>query len=276
MNCLFKMRRQWSQQKIFKRHVLRSAQFIFICSFFVASTIFADDFNSTSFDYAKPAQLNGTLYAIGSSNVLFTFRRTATQSNSAVYVRRQFLTPGGSVAAEEDVAYNSGRLQWYEMREFQAGISGAIEIFPDPKNPAQKKLFISYGHGLTPPAKGNIENVPPNTVIDDNLYAFMLQHWDDLMAGRSVKFQFVSLEHEKTYGFRLVRAGESIERGEPVEKIKMEATGFFVSKFVAPLVFVVEKNSPHHIFSYTGLTTPRIKKGNQWKYFDAETVFHWQ
>lgn len=246
------------------------------CCLFLASAIFADDFNSESFDPAKPALLTGTLYAIGSSNVLFTFRRTTTQSNSTVNVQRQFLSPDGSVAAEEDVVYDSGRLASCQMREFQANVSGAIQIFPDPKNPARQKLFISFGHGLTPPTKGSIENLQPDTVIDDDLYPFMLRHWDELMAGRAVKFQFISLEHEKTYGFRLERVGESVQDGRVVEKIKMEATGFFVAKVVDPIFFTVEKDDPHRVLSYAGRTTPRIKKGNTWKYLDAETVFNWQ
>jgi hypothetical protein len=111
-------------------------------------------------------------------------------------------------------------------------------------------------------------------VIDDTLYPFMMAHWDDLMRGNAVKFRFVSLEWERTFEFRLVKAGESVRNGQPVVQIRMEPTGMFVAKLVNPLLFTVEKNDPHRILSYIGRTTPRIKKGNSWKYLDAETVFN--
>jgi len=102
----------------------------------------------------------------------------------------------------------------------------------------------------------------------------MMARWDDLMRGDAVKFRFVSLEWERTFEFRLVKAGESVQNGQPVVQIRMEPTGMFVAKLVNPLLFTVSKNSPHRILSYIGRTTPRIKKGNSWKYLDAETVFN--
>jgi hypothetical protein len=111
-------------------------------------------------------------------------------------------------------------------------------------------------------------------VIDDTLYPFMMAHWDDLMRGDAVKFRFVSLEWERTFEFRLVKGSESVQNGQPVVQIRMEPTGMFVAKLVNPLLFIVGKNSPHRILSYIGRTTPRIKKGNSWKYLDAETVFN--
>jgi hypothetical protein len=228
-------------------------------------------------DFASPALLTGTLYAIGSDRkeILFTFRRTATRSGSTVNVQRQFLATNGTVAAEEDVTYDSGRLVSFQMREFQAQVSGAIQILPDPRDPARQKLVISYGRGLTPP-KGSAASLPPDLVIDDTLYPFMMAHWDELMRGDAVKFHFVSLEHERTFEFRLVKSGEFVQDGRTVEQIKMEPVSIIVSHLVDPLVFNLERDGARRILSYTGRTTPRVKKGKAWKYLDAETVFDWQ
>jgi hypothetical protein len=230
-----------------------------------------------SFDYAEPKLFTGTLYEIGSGQktVLYTFRRTATRSNSTVRVEREFLGTNGSVAAVEKVMYESGRLVSFQMQEFQAQVSGAVEIAPDPKNPQRQQLFIGYAKGLTPP-KGDAEKLLPDTVFDDTVYPFMMVYWDDLMRGDAVKFRFISLEHERTFMFRMVKTGESVQSGRTVEQIRMEPTGLIVARLVKPLLFTVEKDSPHHILSYTGRTTPRVKKGKTWKYLDAETVFDWQ
>ena len=230
-----------------------------------------------SFDYAEPKVFTGTLYEIGSDRkkVLYTFRRTATRSDSTVNVEREFLGTNGSLAAVEKVVYESGRLVSFRMQEFQAQVSGAVQIAPDPKNPARQKLIISFGPGLTPP-KGDAQNLQPDTLTDDTVYPFMMLHWDDLLRGDAVKFRFISLEHERTFMFRMVKTGESVQDGRTVEQIRMEPTGWIVARLVNPLIFTVEKDRPHHILSYTGRTTPRVKKGKSWKYLDAETVFDWK
>jgi hypothetical protein len=230
-----------------------------------------------SFDYAEPKLFTGTLYEIGSGQkkVLYTFRRTANCSNSTVHVEREFLGTNGSVAAVEKVVYESGRLVSFQMQEFQAQVSGAVEIAPDPKNPDRQQIFLGFAKGLNPP-KGDAQNLQPDTLTDDSIYPFMMVHWDDLMRGDAVKFRFISLEHERTFMFRFVKTGESVQDGRAVEQIRMEPTGLIVARLVNPLIFIVEKDSPHHILSYTGRTTPRVKKGKSWKYLDAETVFDWQ
>jgi hypothetical protein len=229
------------------------------------------------FDYAKPALFTGTVYEAGSqrTNVLFTFRRTATRSNDTVRVERQFVRPGGFVAATEDVVYESGRLVSLQMKEFQAKVSGAIEVSPDPEDPAEQKIYISYGHGLEP-ARGESQELLPDTEVDDTIYPFMLAHWDGLMQGKPVKFHFVSLEWKKVFGFRLMKAGETVLNGRTVERIKMEPTNLLVAKLVEPLYFTIEKDAPHRVIGYVGRTTPRIKKGKSWKYLDADTVFDWK
>jgi hypothetical protein len=235
----------------------------------------ATDTASAVYDYAEPKLFTGTLYAIGSNRktVLFTFRRTATRSGSTIHVEREFLATNGTVAAVEKVLYESNRLVSFKMQEFQAKVSGSVQIDSNPKDSNPQKMFIGYTRGLNPP-KGHARTLQPNTVIDDTLYPFMMAHWDDLMRGDAVKFRFVSLEWERTFEFRLVKGGESVQNGQPVVQIRMEPTGMFVAKLVNPLLFTVAKNSPHRILSYIGRTTPRIKKGNSWKYLDAETVFN--
>jgi len=230
-----------------------------------------------AFDYAEPKQFTGTLYEIGSNRqkVLYTFRRTATGSNTIVHVEREFLGTNGSVAAAETAVYESGRLVSFHMQEFQAQVSGAVQVAPDPKSPERQQLFIGYAKGLNPP-KGDAQKLQPDTLTDDTIYPFMMVHWSDLMRGDSVKFRFISLEWERTFMFRFVKTGESVQAGRTVEQIRMEPTGLIVSRLVNPLLFIVEKDSPHHILSYIGRTTPRVKKGKTWKYLDAETVFDWK
>jgi hypothetical protein len=131
---------------------------------------------------------------------------------------------------------------------------------------------VGYGKGLLP-EQGELQTLKPDTLIDDNLYPFMLAHWDDLMQDETVKFRFVSIEWRRTFNFQLLKTGEVVVDGKVCELISMKPSGFMLEKMVNPLVFTVEKAAPHMMFSYIGRTTPRVKKGDSWKYLDAETVF---
>ncbi|HEV2437419.1 MAG TPA: hypothetical protein VG077_15615 [Verrucomicrobiae bacterium] len=231
---------------------------------------------TAAYDYAEPKLLTGTLYEIGShrQKVLYTFRRIAVSSGATVHVERQFFRTNGLMAAVDKVVYKSNRLDSYQMQDFQARVSGAVRIAPDPQDPARQQIFISYGPGLVPP-KGYAQNLPPDIVFDDTLYPFMMAHWDELMRGNTVNFRFISFEWGRTFAFHLVKTAESAQHGRTVEQIRMAPDSLFVAALVDPLIFTVEKDSPHRMVSYIGRTTPRIQRGNSWKYLDAETVFHY-
>lgn len=229
------------------------------------------------FDYATPALVTGTVYETGSNHkkVLFTFERSATRTGPTVRVERRFKLPDGSTAAMENIVYQSGQLVSLEMKELQAGLWGGLQVKPDPKKPARLKLTINYGHDGTPEKGGSTEDLPKDTLVDDSIYPFILMHWDELNKDTSVKFHFVSLEWEKTFAFKLAKTGEGTVDQKKVVFIRMEPANLFLSQFMNPVNFSIEKEGLHRVLEYTGRTTPRIKSGKNWKYLDAETVFDW-
>jgi hypothetical protein len=251
-----------------------------LCRWFPAAVLFcwlAQPAAAEIFDFASPTNLTGTIYESGShrQKVLYTFQRTAVRDGDTVHVERKFFCPDGTTAAVEKVTYAAGRLVHFDMQEFQAGVAGSIEITNDLQNPAHSKIAISYAHNLTPPP-GNWQKLPPDTLIDDTIYAFLMEHWDALQRGEPVKFRFVALEWEKTFSFRFIKTGESVVAGRAVVTLKMEPTNLLVASVVDPLFFTLEKAEPHRVLAYVGRTTPRTKKGKSWKYLDAETVFDWK
>ena len=123
------------------------------------------------FDYAKPALLTGTVYAIGSdhTNVLFNFRRSATRTGNTVQVKRLFTSPDGRVAAIENVVYESRRLVSYGMTDPPAGVWGTVQIVPDPDHPGLQKLLINHGHAGVAGENGVERNLPKDLLDDDTV-----------------------------------------------------------------------------------------------------------
>lgn len=230
------------------------------------------------FDFATPPLLTATIYATGSDHkkTLFTFQRTATRSGTTVHVERKYTAPNGTLAATESIVYESGRLASLEMKEYQAGLWGNLQIKPDPKNPTRQKIVIDHGNDKDTKKSPTTDDLAQDTLIDDTIYPFIMANWDGLLKGDKVKFQFVSLEWERTFGFKLSKSGEAVVNGAAVVVIRMEPTNLLVAHVMDPLYFNVEGAAPHRVVGYIGRTTPRIKSGKSWKYLDADTVFDWK
>lgn len=233
---------------------------------------------SEPFDYARLPLLTGTVYAIGSNqtNVLFTFRRTATRTGKTVQVERVFNKPDGQVATVQHVIYESGHMVSYEMKDLQAGRWGTMKVVADPTDPGRQKLIINHGNLTSPRGKGVERDLPPDVLTDDSIYPFILIHWDELMRGTTLKFWMVSFDHDRIFTFTLRKTAPFKATGGSTVWLKMAAGNLLVAGFVDPIYFQVEQAAPHRIVEYIGRTAPMIKKGNSWKYLDAETVFDWK
>ncbi len=238
----------------------------------------ANEFTVNPNHLAEPKFLTGTIYQKDSERkkVLFIFQRTATQTGDTLRVERKFLQPDGTLVAVENIAYQDGQLTDYTMSEPRANIFGDIQTVADPKNPGARRILIDYCHSPAVRKKTDGEPLQPDTLIADNLYPFIIAHWEELMKGASVKFRFVALEQECTYNFQLTKESESSLNHRPVVRLKMIPTNPLVAMMVTPLYFILEKDGERRLLNYVGRTTPRIKKGKVWKYLDAETVFDWK
>jgi hypothetical protein len=96
-----------------------------------------DKEQSGAVDYLEPKVLTGRIFANNSKEVLFTFRRTATVSNSTVRVLREFARPNGTLAARERVVYESGRLVCYQLEEPESGADGSVVVQRSHREPQE-------------------------------------------------------------------------------------------------------------------------------------------
>jgi hypothetical protein len=226
-------------------------------------------------DYLEPKVLTGTIYADDSmSKVLFKFRRSATNVGSTVQVAREYKRPDGTLAATEDVVYESGQLISYELKELQSGNQGSAMVKTDPKNTKGRQLIFQYSVGGK--TSSDSEKLQPDTLINDTVGPFIRQHWDALANGSTVKFRMVALARKETVGFKLIKESETSVKGKPVAIIRMEAASMFIAPFVDPLRFTVEKEGAHRVLNYSGRTTPLIQRKGEWQDLDAFTVFDWE
>jgi hypothetical protein len=81
---------------------------------------------------------------------------------------------------------------------------------------------------------------------------FVVEHWDELARGDSVKFRYIVVPRLETVGFKLRRESTAEFQGKKIVRIKMEPTSRLIAQFVDPLVFT-SKPIPLTASSNTGV-----------------------
>jgi len=250
-------------------HTSRASLFaLFISLFFIPSLRGADP----AIDYLEPKILTGTIYADASlKQVLFTFRRTATNSGSTIHVVREFNLPNGTVAAREQVVYEGNQLKSFMLEELQTGAKGAVTVQSAGGEP---KMNFQYTEGST--KKSGNEKFLNEVLISDMVGPYIAAHWDALAKGSTVKCRLVSVSRAETVGFKFFKEPDTTWKGKTVSVITLQPSSVIIARLVDPLHFFVEKEAPHRVYQYTGRTTPSIRKNGKWDELDAVTVFDWK
>ncbi|MCI0746140.1 MAG: hypothetical protein L0Y58_12110 [Verrucomicrobia subdivision 3 bacterium] len=226
-------------------------------------------------DYLAPKLLTGSIYDKPAGRLLFTFRRSATQTGDVVSVLREFHNPDGSLAALERVRYERGRLIRFELDERQVGASGhAVVEFLS----TQRQIHFQYTarSGQTVRRKQKRETLREQPLISDMLPAFLVDHWDALSRGEAVKLRYIVVPRLETVAFKLQRESAGELHGKKVVRIKMEPSSRLIAQFLDPLLFTVEADPPHRVLQYWGRTTPKLRFRQSWNDLDALTVFIWE
>ncbi len=230
-------------------------------------------------NYEEPALLIGTIYETGSgtNKLLFTSKRTATRSNSTVFVTCDYFYPNGAVAAREQIVFERGKLVSFLLDEKQTGAHGSATIAAATKDTGKQKILFDWvtTDGGKTKTKTDSETIQSEPLVGDMIPYFIATHWNELARGKEMGFRFIVSDRLETVGFKLVKESEVTWRGKAALRLRMEPSSVVIRQLVDPLFFIVEKDAAHRIFEYVGRTTPRTRDGSKWKDLDARTVYDW-
>ena len=101
-------------------------------------------------------------------------------------------------------------------------------------------------------------------------------HSDRLPKGATVQCRLLALSRVETVGFKFFKEADTSWNHKPVMMVTLEPTSVIIAQLVEPMHFVIEKESPHRIYQYTGRTTPSVLKNGTWEDLDPVTVFDWK
>ena len=227
--------------------------------------------------YEEPLLLTASIYSLDGDGrtLLYKFKRTATRSGSTLNVERDYTYLDGKPAAREHMVYNGDAIVLYELQELQLGAAGSAQVQAVPRGPGHSKLEFTYGVTNADRRKVRNEDLAESTLNNDMIGPFLAEHWDALARGEKVKCRLIVVPRKETVGFTFTRQNEASWKGRKVLLVKMEPTSPFISALVAPLIFTLGKDPPHHVLQYVGRTTPKVQIKGKWKDLDAVTVFDW-
>ena len=223
-------------------------------------------------DFLNPKVFTGTIYSDASlKQVLFKFRRTATNSGSEIHVVRDFSLPNGKLAARERVVYEGSQLKSITLEEMQAGAKGVAEV---QSVGGESKMNFDYTEGSA--KKTGSEKFFNEILTSDMVGPFIAAHFDEIAKGAVIKCRLISVSRAETVGFKFLKESETTWNGKPAMVITLQPSSVIIAHLVDPLHFVVEKDGMHRVLQYTGRTTPSIEKNGKWEDLDAVTVFDWK
>jgi hypothetical protein len=241
----------------------------------VCPKIFSQGTNLPPLKYEQPVSLPATIYDLTTTNLLYKSKRVATRSGNHLDVTCDYLYPNGRIAAKEILSYEGDQLISFSLEETQIGAKGAAKIVYGRTNGEPGKIEFEY-QADNGKRQTSSERLRPDTLTGDMIGPFLIDHWNDLMNNKKIECRYLVIPRRETVGFTFLKQAETKWRDHPCVVVRMEATSWIISQLTDPLHFIVEKQSPHRIFQYTGRTTPKIRVKNDWQDLDAITIFDWQ
>jgi hypothetical protein len=241
----------------------------FFFAFFLANQLQAA---GNAIDYLNPNVFTGTIYSDASlKQVLFTFRRTATNSGSEIHVLREFNLPNGKPAVREQVVYEGGQMKSFLLEELQTGGKGVAKVQSTGSEP---KISFDFTQGSI--KKTGTEKFLDEILTADMVGPYLAAHFDEIEKGAVLKCRLMSLSRAETVGFKFIKESDTTWHGKPVMMVTLQPSSIIIAQLVDSLHFIVEMDGIHRVLQYTGRTTPSIQKNGKWEDLDAVTVFDWK
>lgn len=114
---------------------------------------------------------------------------------------------------------------------------------------ADKAVLIKVEHGKS---ERNEIRRRPAMVADAGFLPYVADHFDELLAGKTVRFSLVVASEQTTFRFRAKRLRDEIFEGRPAVRIKIELDSLL--RLLAPPLQLVFDRDERRLLEYFGLS----------------------
>lgn len=208
----------------------------------------------------------GFVYELGSNrkNVLFNIERINTINGDNEYLALKFIDPQGKVAVTEEAFFEKNQLVKYLVNYHRRNEQGEISV---------KDGIVNFHYTENGKTKNSEEKWVDNFIVGLSMKKYLTNHWDDLVAEKTLNVRFGVDYRRDTVGFSIFRLKD--KENEPgILTVKMKPSSFIIAALVDPIIFNFDLKTKE-LISFVGRTKPKQFVKGKWKDLDGETLYLW-
>lgn len=195
---------------------------------------------------------------------LFTFERSVREIGQERVTEVEFRDRKGEIVASEQVVYKEGSVDRFQLIQKQVHERYLMTVTGD------EAVFEVEKNGETSHSRSDWT---PDTLVVDQIPAYVEAHWEQLMRGQTVSFRLVALSRTRIVDFSLKHTGSTRHQGSPAEMFRIQASSFFVRWF-APEIELVFAPGGKKLLEVRGPLPVKVREDNSWSDLNARLV--WQ
>jgi hypothetical protein len=207
---------------------------------------------------AQSLQYDGTAYDLDEAQVLYReshfLSRDADGRGERVVLYR---CPDGSPFARKRVVYaGAAEAPSFELVDARLGYREGVRA-----TGAQREVFVQESPDA-PEEAGPLPDAA-GLVADAGFDEFVQRHWDDLQAGKTVRFPFLVPSRLDFYNFKVSKKGDAEIDGTSASVIRLALGSWWA--FLLPHIDVAYSNDRRELLQFVGISNVRDDDGDNYK-----------
>ncbi len=201
----------------------------------------------------------GFAYDMDGGQLLYTehHQRLSVQSDQPI-LKTVFKDASGEVIAEREVVCDAEMMvQSFDMQDRRTGY---------------REQVMRTGQSMTlikTPVKQNSETEVISgssineVIIDAGFNSYVTRHWEALLSGKTMRFEFASVDRLDLLKLQVKHVGSSNENGFAIERFEMNAANFVIRLLLDPIQVDYYADS-RELFRYQGISNMKDVEGGNY------------
>lgn len=203
---------------------------------------------------------NGTAYDLETGNLLYRdFHEETWENGRHISSIITYKDPEGKTFAKKRISFLKNRtLPEFQLEDYRDGyLEGGVL-----QNGNSVKLY--FRRKLEDTIQEKILDSGKLSALDGGFDYFVIDHWDELLSGQKIKFNFlVPVERDK-FEFFAEKIKEGEYKGRPALFLKLKIASSILSVFVKPIDLVYDMGSKR-IMEFRGTSNINDENGKSHK-----------
>lgn len=193
---------------------------------------------------------------------LFRYERRIATTPTGLQAAHLTRDPAQKLVIAESAQFDTRyALQRFTVQNQQLGYSGEVQVSADGR---RLKYKLSDNGSLS----NAEEKIDAPALTGPSTFGFILAHWSELAAGKTLPVRFVVLKEKTSYGLN-IRA-EQFANGQAT--FVLTPSSWVIRRFIAPLRVVFDTNDMT-VVRYEGRVPPMQSVAEKWVDLDARVDY---